>query len=178
VCLVGEKGSGKTHLASIWGTRQHASIIDVSFDIVHEKLYDIISTEDQQRYFILDNADELEDDLMLFYIYNTVKSMNAYLLITAKSYPCNWNITLSDVKSRLSTISVIRIQKPNGETMLSIIEKMLERRGISAKKPIIEYIANRIERSYESINYWVKLIDNKLIDSGSTLSLGFIKTIL
>jgi chromosomal replication initiation ATPase DnaA len=54
---------------------------------------------------------------------------------------------------------------------------MLLQRGISVKENVIEYIANRIERSYESINYWIKRIDDKLINEKSKVSLKAIKDI-
>ncbi|MDR0942720.1 MAG: hypothetical protein LBM19_03885 [Holosporales bacterium] len=177
VCLVGEKGSGKTHLANIWAARQNAEIIS-SLDEAFNKWYDISSSDVPQKYFVFDDADELNDDVLMFYIYNTIKAKNAYLLMTAKTYPYKWNLKLSDVKSRMSTVNIIRIQRPNEKAISSIIEKMLLQRGIPAKKPIIEYIANRIERSYESINYWIKQIDEKLTDEKSKISLKFVKTII
>lgn len=176
VCLVGEKGAGKTHMAHIWADRLGAEIIKSS-DIL-DKWYDIASIENQQKYFVLDDADELNDDILLFYIYNTIKEKNAYLLMTAKNYPNKWNLKFEDIKSRISTISIIRIQKPNENATHSIIEKMLLQRGVQVKSNVIEYMANRIERSYESINYWIDQIDSKLIDKKSKLSIQFVKEIL
>ncbi len=176
VCLIGGNGAGKTHLAHIWADRLGAEMVR-SFDILN-KWYDIASVENHQKYFVLDDADELEEDILLFYIYNTIKEKNAYLLMTAKQYPNKWNLKFEDIKSRLSTISIIKIQKPNETAMYSIIEKMLLQRGIQVKLNVIEYMANRIERSYESINYWINQIDSKLINRKSKLSIQFVKEIL
>ena len=176
VCLIGGNGAGKTHLAHIWADRLGAEMVR-SFDILN-KWYDIASVENHQKYFVLDDADELEEDILLFYIYNTIKEKNAYLLMTAKQYPNKWNLKFEDIKSRLSTISIIKIQKPNETAMYSIIEKMLLQRGIQVKLNVIEYMTNRIERSYESINYWINQIDSKLINRKSKLSIQFVKEIL
>lgn len=177
VCLVGEKGSGKTHLSHIWARRLNADIIDSSSDVFN-KWYNIISFENTQRYFVLDDADLISDDILLFYIYNTISEKNAYLLMTASSSPNKWNLKFEDIKSRLSTVNIIRIQKPNETAMLSIIEKMLLQRGIEAKNNIISYIANRIERSYESINYWINKLDSTLRDKKTKISIQTIKEII
>jgi len=177
VCMVGEKGSGKTHLSSIWAEKLGADIINPSCDIFN-KWYNIVSTENTQKYFVLDDADLVNDDILLFYIYNTIKEKNAYLLMTAITPPGKWNLKFNDIKSRLSTLNIIRIQKPNEYAIVSIIEKMLLQRGILTKENVIEYIANRIERSYESINYWINKLDSILIDKKSKLSIKTIRDII
>ena len=177
VCMVGEKGSGKTHLSRIWAERLGADIINANNDVFN-KWYNIISSENTQKYFVLDDADLIKDDILLFYIYNTIKEKNAYLLMTSVDFPNKWDLKFNDIKSRLSTLNIIRIQKPNEPVIISIIEKMLLQRGIIAKENVIEYIANRIERSYESINYWVNRLDSLLIDKKSGLSIKIVKEII
>lgn len=177
VCMVGEKGSGKTHLSRIWAERLGADIINANNDVFN-KWYNIISSENTQKYFVLDDADLIKDDILLFYIYNTIKEKNAYLLMTSVDFPNKWDLKFNDIKSRLSTLNIIRIQRPNELVIISIIEKMLLQRGIIAKENVIEYIANRIERSYESINYWVNRLDSLLIDKKSGLSIKIVKEII
>ena len=67
VCLIGENGAGKTHLAHIWADRLGAEMVR-SFDILN-KWYDIASVENHQKYFVLDDADTLNDDILLFYTF-------------------------------------------------------------------------------------------------------------
>lgn len=177
VCMVGEKGSGKTHLSRIWAERLGADIINANNDVFN-KWYNIISSENTQKYFVLDDADLIKDDILLFYIYNTIKEKNAYLLMTSVDFPNKWDLKFNDIKSRLSTLNIIRIQKPNELVIISIIEKMLLQRGIIAKENVIEYIANRIERSYESMNYWINRLDSLLIDKKSGLSIKIVKEII
>ncbi len=177
VCMVGEKGSGKTHLSGIWAERLNADIINASDDVFN-KWYNIVTSENTQKYFVLDDADLIKDDILLFYIYNTIKEKNAYLLMTAATSPNKWDLKFKDIKSRLSTLNIIRIQKPNESAITSIIEKMLLQRGILAKENVISYISNRIERSYESINYWINKLDSLLIDKKSGLSIKIVKEVI
>ncbi|MDR3030904.1 MAG: hypothetical protein LBU35_00775 [Holosporales bacterium] len=176
VCLVGESGSGKTLLSKIWASRMGAEFIHAKEDIF-AKWYEISSNTSSQKYFVIDNADEITDSILLFYIYNTIKEKNAYLLLTANTPPTKWDLKLNDIRSRMSTINVIRIQPPNELAMLLIIEKMLLQRGIKVSKEIIRYISNRIERSYDSINYWINQIDKRL-DKHTKATLSNIKKII
>jgi chromosomal replication initiation ATPase DnaA len=158
VCLVGESGSGKTHLSKIWANRVGADIM-VSASDIFNKWYELSSTDSAKKYFVLDDADQVDDDILLYYIYNVIKEKDAYILMTAKNTPSRWDITLPDIKSRISTFHVLNIKGPNEIEMKQILGKMLEQRGISAVHEIIEYLSNRIERSYESMLYWVRQID-------------------
>ncbi|MDR1333281.1 MAG: hypothetical protein LBJ69_02650 [Holosporales bacterium] len=177
VCLLGEKGAGKTHLATIWATRLNADIIDPRRGIL-DRWFGASGDDLDQKFFVLDDADSLNDDILLFYIYNTIKAKNAFLLMTARTYPRNWEVRLNDVKSRIATMSVVRIQKPDEVALPSIITKMLHQRGIVVGEDVAQYVSNRIERSYESINYWVNTIDSRLAATRSKISLKAIRQIL
>ena len=175
VCLVGEAGAGKTHLAHIWAEKMEATWFG-NVDIC----YDTISNEFEQisnKFFVLDDADEVKDELLLFYLFNTIKSSNSYLLLTAKNYPNTWHLGLEDIRSRLSTVDVVQIHKPNDTAMSLIISKMLFQRGLIASDEVITFIANRIERSYASIAYWVNRIDTSLIDRNHKLSIHSVKSL-
>ncbi|MDR1391470.1 MAG: hypothetical protein LBI95_03880 [Holosporales bacterium] len=176
VCLVGEKGAGKTHLSTIWANKLNAKIVTSSNNIFSE--WYGISETNEQRYFVLDDADEINDDLLLFYIYNTIREKNSYLLLTSKTPPSKWGLKFEDIRSRVATINVIKIQSPNEAAMISIIKKMLLHCGIKTDEKIVSYIANRIERSYESINYWINQFDTTLKRKQSKFSIKFIKNFI
>lgn len=176
VCLVGEKGSGKTHLTRIWADRLGAEYLNP--ENVLSKWFMMTDPETHQKYFVLDDADELEDDMLLFCIYNTIKEQDAYLLLTARQCPNRWNLKYNDIKSRLSTVDILKIQKPGEIAINSIIEKMLLQRGLKSTPDIVEYLANRIERSYESICYWVDRIDSQQLNKGNKLSLQTVREAL
>jgi chromosomal replication initiation ATPase DnaA len=161
VCIVGESGSGKTHLANIWAARFGADVISATSG-VFEKWYELVVADLESRYFVLDDADQIDEEILLFCIYNTILEKDAYLLMTAKTAPALWGLKLLDLKSRISTINVINIKRPDDKTMAEIMDKMLRQRGIQATRECVEYIVNRIERTYSAMNYWVRRIDASL----------------
>lgn len=174
-CIVGDSGSGKSHLAGIWAKRMEAEIFSAR-SRVFEKWFEISSHTDN-KYFVLDDADMIDDNILLFYIYNTIKEHDAYLLLTAKNPPIRWNIQLADVRSRLLTVNVLNIYKPDEHAITGIITQMLKQRGLEAQANIVCYIANNVERSYESINFWINRIDS-MISKKSKLTLSLVKTVI
>lgn len=157
VCIVGEKGAGKTHLANIWAQRNQGSFIENKCDAagVLLDLYEASST----KYFIMDEADELFDDVFLFYVYNSIVENNAYLLMTAKVPPSKWQVSLSDMKSRVSTIHSINIKTPDEDTLANILKRELKQKGIVIENNISNYILSNIERSYSAISTVVERIN-------------------
>ncbi len=174
-CIVGDSGSGKSHLAGIWAKRVGAKTFNARSGIF-EQWFDM-SSDVTNKYFVIDDADTIEDDVLLFYIYNTIKEHDAYLLLTAKNPPIRWNINLADVRSRLLTINVVHIQKPDETAIIGIIKQMLKQRGIEVQDNIVFYIANNVERSYASINYWINEIDLRL-PSNKKLTMNIVKPII
>ena len=175
VCLVGKTGAGKTHLAHIWADKMGAKWfrnIDICYETISNE-FERVSNE----FFVLDDADEVKDEFLLFYLFNVIKSSGAYLLMTAKDYPNAWKLGLEDIRSRLSTVDVVQIHKPNDTAISSIISKMLNQRGLIAPDDVITFISNRIERTYSSISYWVNRIDTSLIDRNHKLSIHSIKSL-
>ncbi len=174
-CIVGEARAGKSHLAGIWANRVGADIFNAK-NVVFEKWFDM-SSNIHNRYFVLDDADVIEDNVLLFYIYNTVKEHDAYLLLTAKKPPIHWNIQLADVRSRLLTINVLNIHKPDESAILGIIKQTLKQRGLEIQDNIVSYIASNVERSYESVNYCVNKIDS-MINKKTKLNLNLVKSVI
>ena len=89
VCLVGDVRSGKTLLSKIWASRLGAEFIHAKEDIF-SKWYEISSETSNYKYFVIDDADEIHDGILLYYIYNTLKEKNAHTLFTAKIPPTKW----------------------------------------------------------------------------------------
>jgi chromosomal replication initiation ATPase DnaA len=161
VCLVGEVGAGKTYLSNIWATRMNASVIRSAAD-VFDAWYDISSPSLEQRYFVLEDIDKINNELLLFYIYNTILEKESYLLMTTRTHPMRWDISLPDLKSRIATMNFVSIKKPSDETIIEIMSDLLLRRGLRIPLDCSEYLVKRIERSYEAITHWVERIDSAL----------------
>jgi chromosomal replication initiation ATPase DnaA len=139
--------------------------------------YDISSPDSEQMYFVLEDADCIGDELLLFYIYNTILEKRAYLLMTTRTHPLRWDLSLPDLKSRIATVNFINIERPSDDVVIEIMSSALRRRGINVPHDCSEYIVRRIERSYESINCWVKRIDST-VGNSRKVTLSFIRDLM
>src|SRR6476659_469213 len=104
--LLGDKQSGKTHLANIWQKKSCA--LFVSSQDLENNLSDFNSN------IIIENLDEQDfcekDLLTLFNICNETKK---YCLFTAKHFPHHF--TLQDLTSRIKSIDISKIEPPDKE---------------------------------------------------------------
>ena len=85
---------------------------------------------------------------------------------------------INDLLSRVLDSLVVRVHEPDNLLLAKIIKKYLEEREIKIEKKKIDYLTNRIERSYKFAIKIAKKIDNKSLESHSNISLSFLKKIL
>ena len=175
VCLIGETGSGKTHLANLWADKNKATFL------CHSDLFNaVMAISDEQSHnkcYILDDADEIEDKMLIYYIYNTISEKSVFLLMTSKSDPCKWEIDLADIRSRLSTITKVNIQNPTDDAMVYILKKLLNRIGILANEDILSYITNRIERTYDAIHKVIEMLSQSIAYKKHKLNMEIVREI-
>jgi chromosomal replication initiation ATPase DnaA len=174
--MIGERGAGKTHLANIWAGRLGASIM-LSASDVFGAWYNISSSNTEQKYFVLEDIDRINDELLLFYMYNAILERGLYLLMTTKSHPLRWEFSLPDLKSRVATMNFINIEKPSDEVIIIALENILKQRGLQISQDCSGYLVKRIERSYESINYWAEQIDFAL-GNGRKITLPMLRELM
>lgn len=176
--LIGPEKSGKTFLGCLWQKRAQALRVGggvlPSPDIVLEQ-------KKEQGYGALwiDDAETLvEKDASrqwLFHTYNLLKEEKGFLLMTASASPATWNCPLPDLSSRLKTFYVCAIQEPDTETLEKLLDKFLRDRGLKLPLPLLSYLLNRIERSYEAIYCFAAALDSFCLSRQKSLSLKVLR---
>ena len=73
---------------------------------------------------------------------------------------------------------VVQVHEPDNLLLAKIIKKYLEEREIIIDKKKINYLTNRIERSYQFAIKIAKKIDSKSLESPTNISFSFLKKIL
>ncbi len=94
VVLVGPVGCGKSHLASIWRENAEAVSIDAvagSDAALQAAAHPVLFEDVDRRAF---------DETELFHVINSVRENGTSLLMTARTLPAAWDVTLPDLKSR------------------------------------------------------------------------------
>jgi chromosomal replication initiation ATPase DnaA len=129
--LVGPPGSGKTHLGRVFAARHGATLID--------------------------DADRLGDDSMLFHAWNAASAATP-VLFTARGLPRGW-VTLPDLGSRLAATPTLVIGAPDDMLLAGVIAKQFADRGVRVAPDVVNFIVLRIERSFTAVATTVAAID-------------------
>ena len=171
--IFGEKFSGKTHLANIFKSKTKALIIDAN-DINNEifkkiKLFDNI---------IIDNFEKNYDEKLIYSIFNLIDQDNKYMLINSLVPINEIQFELPDLISRSKNCLSAKIESPDDDLIFAIILKNFSDRQIKVEKKIIEFIINRIDRSYSKIYEFIYKIDELSLKKKKPINLKTIKEIL
>ena len=171
--ISGEKFSGKTHLANIFKLKSSALFLnetEINNEIFKKiKLYESI---------IIDEFSNTVDENLIYSIFNLVDQDSKYLLINSEIPLSEINFKLPDLVSRSKNSLQARINPPDDELIFAIILKNFSDRQIKLEKQIIEFIVNRVERSYSKISEFIYKVDELSLKKKKPINLKTIKEIL
>ena len=171
--ISGEKFSGKTHLANIFKSKASALFLNenqLNDDVFKKiKLYESI---------IIDGFSNSIDEKLTYSILNLVDQDSKYLLINSETPLGKINFKLPDLASRSKNLLHAMIDPPNDDLIFAIILKNFSDRQIKLEKKIIEFIINRIDRSYSKISDFIYKIDELSLKKKKPINLKTIKEIL
>jgi len=171
--ISGEKFSGKTHLANIFKSKSSALLLnenEINNDVFKKiKLYESI---------IVDGFSNKIDENLTYSIFNLVDQDSKYLLINSETPLNEINFELPDLVSRSRNLLHAKINPPDDELIFAIILKNFSDRQIKLEKKIIEFIINRIDRSYSKISEFIYKVDELSLKKKKPINLKTIKEIL
>jgi hypothetical protein len=131
----------------------------------------------QGRAEIIDDADRA-DEAMLFHRWNMSRESNRCLILVAADAPPRWAITLPDLRSRLSSAGVARIEPPDEAMIEAMVAQGLGRSGTAFGPDVPRYLAPRLPRCYQQVEAAVALLNDDSLSSGRRISLPRAKTVL
>ena len=184
VYIYGSEKCGKSLVCKLW--RDISRGIYINKNNFLEKL---IAQNDltyiQNHNWIIDDVDYIisfEDNkyeekiLNLINIIKTSGKKN--ILMTSRKMPRFLDSSLKDLISRISSATVIEMRDPDEILLKKIIEKYLNERNIQINNESLDYLINRIERSYTSALKFAKQIDIMSLEKKTKINKPFLKSIL
>lgn len=157
MALVGPEGSGKSHLAAIWaqasGARVLAARLLGDFDLPAALATGALALEDL-------NAANL-DERALFHLLNLAREEDVYLLITARMPPSGFAVEIRDLASRLRAMPAVTLAAPDDALLRSLIVKLAADRQLNVDDVLVNFLANRIERSFAAARAAVARLDEE-----------------
>ena len=179
--LYGPTKCGKTTICKIWQKKSNAILlnkkkIEQFFNNTYQNDFNI------QNNWILDNVDiflkKNNDEKLLNFINIMKEKKKSFFLMTSKVPPRQLSTKINDLLSRVLDSLVVQVHQPDNLLLARIIKKYLEEREIVIEKKKIDYLTNRIERSYQFAIKIAKKIDSKSLENHSNISFSFLKKIL
>jgi chromosomal replication initiation ATPase DnaA len=155
VMLVGDTGSGKSHLASIWAANAGARSASARV-LTPDAVPGALATG---ALVVEDVAPSDIDERALFHLLNLARQEEADVLMTARTPPAGWTLQLPDLLSRLRAVPVVSLAPPDDALLRALIVKLCVDRQLTVDDALVGYIASRIERSFAAARAAVALLD-------------------
>jgi chromosomal replication initiation ATPase DnaA len=157
VALVGPEGSGKSHLAAIWaettGARVLAAKLLSETDLPAALATGALVVEDLEPAGL--------DERALFHLINLAREERAYMLVTSRAPPAGFAVAIRDLASRLRALPSVALTPPDDVLLRSLIVKLAADRQLSVDEALVNYLANRIERSFSGARAAVVRLDEE-----------------
>lgn len=167
--LAGPVGAGKTHIANVWADK--AKAVSCACVDLARNLDDYVKfATDKGNFLIEDAGSGVIDETAMFHFLNAIKQGEGYCLITSRSWPIEWNVTLPDLASRLKAVQVFELSEPDDELLRHVMVKLFADRQLTVDEKIIDYCVLRMERSLESAGRLVDAIDAEAMSRKSAIS--------
>jgi chromosomal replication initiation ATPase DnaA len=157
--LIGPEGAGKSHLGAIWAHRTGATIIQAA-DLTLASLPDLVS----RGALLVEDVDRAGDgEAILFHLLNLVRAGESFLVLTARTPPEHWGLTIADLLSRLRLATRASLGEADDALLKAVLIKLFHDRQIEVDTSVIDYIVPRIERSLNAVRALVDTLDREAL---------------
>lgn len=164
--LEGPEGAGKTHLASIWATRAHGWLVPCS-EVTTERAPDLLAA----GAIVIEDVDRLlADEAGLFHLLNLARERRTGVLLTARAPLDAWQVSTPDLRSRLRLAPRVGLAQPDDTLLRILLVKRFLDRQIVVDASVVNYLADRIERSFAAIDAAVVHLDRLALGNGRRIT--------
>lgn len=166
--LTGPDGSGKTHLAHVWGQIRGAKILpatDITEDMVPDLATRSIAIED-----VPGIAEDPAAQTALFHLHNLLLAEGHALLLTGRPVVRDWGLSLPDLSSRISAAPAVELNAPDDTLLSAVLAKLFADRQLTPKADLIPYLIRRMDRSFAAAGELVARLDKASLAQKRPLS--------
>lgn len=167
--LIGPEGAGKSHLAQIWADTQGAPVMSAE-ELTDEAAPDLVRAgavvvEDAERV-----AESAATQAALFHLHNLMLAERGRLLLTARSAPRDWGLSLPDLLSRMSATANVRIEPPDDALLSAVLVKLFADRQIAVPAALIPWLVTRMDRSLATARQLVAALDARALSENRAIT--------
>jgi chromosomal replication initiation ATPase DnaA len=157
VVLMGPEGSGKSHLAAIWAAQSGARFL-AARALVDASPPAALATG---ALVVEDIAAGAFDERALFHVINLAREERAFMLLTTRTAPAGWKLSIPDLASRLKALPVVALSAPDDVLLRGVMIKLFADRQLSVEESLIAFLSHRIERSVAAARAVVAELDRE-----------------
>ena len=157
LALIGPEGAGKSHLAAIWAEASGARVLAAKL-LAGGDLPAALATG---ALVLEDLAFAGLDERALFHLINLAREQGAYVLITSRSPLTSFPVAIRDLASRLRAVPSVTLAAPDDALLRSLIVKLGTDRQLTLDEAVVNYLVNRIERSFAAARAAVARLDEE-----------------
>ncbi len=162
--LIGPEGAGKTHLAHVWSALSGAEIL-AGPDLARADIAALAG-----RPVVVDDADRIGPaEAQLFHLHNLATS-GAALLLTARTPPRDWGLTLPDLVSRMQATQIATLDLPDDALLSAVLVKLFADRQVAVPSNLIPYLIGRMPRSIGAARALVANLDARALAAGRPIT--------
>ena len=172
--LEGPRGSGKTHLASVWRARSGAWVVEGA-SLSPSQVPVLLSHA--AAVGVVEGAEHAPDEPLL-HLYNAVAERGGQLLLTAASAPAQWATALPDLRSRLRALPVASLAMPDDLLFKAVLTKLFADRRLNVGADVIDFLTIRLERSFEAAGDIVAALDRAAFAERRRITVPFVRAVL
>ncbi len=155
LAVVGPAGSGKSHLVSVWRRRTGAAGLPAA-----TLGDDAVERAAAGRALAIEDIDRgIGEERVLFHLLNLARETRLFLLLTARSAPGEMEIGLTDLRSRLRALPLVRIEPPDEPLLRALLVKLFADRQLAVEPHVVAYLALHMERSADAARRVVAEMD-------------------
>lgn len=159
MALVGPEGSGKSHLAAIWAATSGARVISAK-RLGETDLPQSLAT----GALVVEDLDTPElDERALFHLINLAREEGADILFTSRVSPPSLPVKIRDLQSRLRMLPVVELEAPDDALLRALLVKLAADRQLAVDAALVNFLANRIERSFAGAHRAVAELDEEAL---------------
>lgn len=164
--IAGPVGAGKTHLVSIWCEVSGARVV-AARDLGRT---DVVAMARQAPVAVEDAHERGLDQRALFHLLNAAREAGHAVLITSRTWPASWDLTLPDLASRLRLATPVEVAEPDDDLLRRVLVKLFADRQLPVELAVIDYLVVRMERSLQAANRIVAELDREALAAGKKIS--------
>ncbi|MCF4164464.1 DNA replication protein [Zavarzinia compransoris] len=172
LALIGPAASGKSHLSSVWAADAGALRLGPG------ALSVAVVPDFAGHPVLIEDADGMADETALFHLINLTRERGGSLLLTARSAPARWPVTLPDLRSRLGAVPVARLGLPDEETLKALMAKLLADRQLALEPRLLDWVVTRIDRTPAAVAAMVAALDRESLKVGGKLGPGLVRRVV